>query len=129
MSNLKKVRLEDLVDVMVSSTVDEQVFTGYTVRQEVDLEGVSRDFLEEEETYYRVTEIHGGTMYVSEAKLISILLAEAELEAESGDIYAHGYPEARLTPSNHGEESQEAFVGHYSLKFEELIEEALWDML
>ena len=49
MGNKKKVELDKLDDIIILSEVGEPVFTGFTVRKEVDLEGVSRGFLEEEE--------------------------------------------------------------------------------
>lgn len=130
MVRLKKVRMDELKDIVVLSDIDETVFKGYTVRQEVDLEGETRDFLEDEMKYFKVTSFHGGNLYLSQDKAVDVILGEAYNELEEGDIYAHGYPaEPGMIPSNHGEESEEGFVELYTDEYTEIIENRLREEL
>ena len=62
-------------------------------------------------------------------KILEELLKE-EIEAiENGDIYAHGYPEARLMPCNFGEQCQEALINDAQERISKLVEDKLREFM
>lgn len=126
---MKRVNLIQLNDIYMTTDLDVLVFMGYTVRKETDIEGEPRSFLKDEEKYYKLTSIHGSNMYVRQGKLTEMLLSEAESKAVSKVICAHGYPESKLIPSDHGEKREDAFIEHYLEEFSKILRYNLVELL
>lgn len=131
MSKEQKIKLDELKEVIIlnESDTDKDFFTGFTTKVRTDIDGVAHEFLDEEDTYYRVVDIFDGTMFMKEGRVIDILMSIPEDEYENGDIYAHGYPESRLVPQDHGNDSEEAFVEQYVENFSEVLREKLSDII
>lgn len=128
MVNLSKRKMKNLDDVILLTDMKEKVFEGYTTYEKADLEGKNRTFKDETLKYYLVTSILDGNLYISKDKLGDVITGEAQMDGADG-IYEHGYPEERLVPSNHKEESEEKFFNHYIEEFEDLIKDNLADSI
>lgn len=128
MEKKQRLKLDGLKEIVVlnESDIDKDFFTGFTTKVKTDIEGVAHEFLDEEDTYYKVTDIFDGIMYMREGRVIDILMSIPEDEYKNGDIYANGYPESRL---DHGSESENAFVEQYVENFSEVLREKLSDII
>lgn len=125
---MKKIEFEELKNILILSDVKENVFIGYTTYTKRDVEGEKRVFEEDKMKYLRLTDFAGATLYVSEYEFVRVLLTELEMELDSGDYLEHGYPEARLIPSDHGEKSLKATKELYFDEVHELIREVSGDI-
>lgn len=122
MGFLKRIELEGgLKDELLMTGVKEDVFLGYTTELKTDIDGNSHKFKVDEGNYYKVFDVLEGSVFMSQDKLIDILVKLPEMDYLNGDTYAHGYPEARLVPSNHESECEESIVDKYVSSMSKLL--------
>lgn len=114
MSFLKRIEMEDgLKGEVLMTGVADDVFLGYTTELKTNINGDSHKFQVDEANYYKIFNVLEGSIFMNQEKLVDILVKLPELDYSSGDIYSHGYPEARLVPSNHESDCEEALADKY----------------
>ena len=106
---MKKIKLSKLNDIVIKE-IDEDYFIGFSVTKHTDVNGITYELKDMEEKYYFLTKFGENKIFISETHLLYTLLGEYINNIESNDIYAHGYPESRLIPSNHHEECQKYYL-------------------
>ena len=121
---MKKIKLEELNDIIISN-IDVGYFAGYNVTEHKDVNGLKYELKDEEEQYYFLGKFHDSKVFVSESHLLHMLLGEYIDDIESRDIYAHGYPEGRLIPSDHHEKCQEYFLEKIQEEIAEKVDNAV----
>lgn len=126
-----KIKLAELSETIILSNDESKsdFFRGFTTKKERDINNVEHEFLDEEDMYYKVTDIFDGGLYMREGRVVDILMSIPRADYEDGDIYAHGYPESRLVPQNHGADSEEAFVEGYIENFSEVLREKFSEII
>jgi len=123
-----KIKMEELKNSLFMES-KEKSFTGFTVENKNDINNETFEVLKEEAKYVKVIEIANTNLFVREDVLIESLLSDSIKTIEGGDIYEHGYPEARLMPSDHYEKCNESFKESVCDDFNEKINEILNDYL
>lgn len=111
-TNMKRIKLNKLNDIIVSDTYEPNSFIGFDVIKNKDINGVEYELKNNEEKYYFFNKFGSSLIFISESHLLNVLLGEYIDDIESGNIYDHGYPESRLIPSNHHEKCQEYCLEH-----------------
>lgn len=122
---MKRVHLDELEDVMLLNDCTDSVVIGYTTELKKDINGDEFEVLDDKDVYYKAVDILGSTMYMSQDKLFNVLVQGAEHDFYSDDIYAHGYPESRLVPSDHAEKSEESFLEMHLEMFREKLHDII----
>ncbi len=107
---MEKIKLDKLNDIIVNSLYGINSFIGYTVTKHLDVNQTKYELKDKEKKYCYLTSFDDYNIFVSEDLLLRALLDDYIELAKSGEIYAHGYPESRLIPSNHTETCQSEFL-------------------
>lgn len=127
MFGIKKVILDKLDDIIVKNNCELKSFIGFDVIKNRDVHGVEYELKNDEQKYYLIEKIGDISIFISEDRLLNTLLNDYIDDIESGDIYAHGYPESRLIPSNHHEDCQKYFIdeveAYITTKVRDIIEQ------
>lgn len=122
---MKNIKLEKLNDIIFIDETNDDVFMGYNTTKHIDINGIEYELRDYEAKYYFLSRFASNSAYVSEERLLDMILCNYIDSIESNSIYGHGYTEGRLIPSNHEEVCQEEFLGHVieemSSKIEDMV--------
>ena len=110
---MKKIILKEFYDFLYRCNINED-FVGVKVLDKVDMLGNKYVEPVQECNYVFLGDItdkndDGVNLFITEHKLIEVLLKKYIKEIEDGSIYEHGYPEGRLIPSSHYEDCNEGY--------------------
>ena len=126
---MKKIILKEFYDFLYRYTINED-FVGVKVLDKVDMLG--NEYVEpvQECNYVFLGDItdkndDGFNLFITEHKLIEVLLKKYIKEIEDGSIYEHGYPESRLIPSSHYEDCNEEYSKIVKEEICELVDNVL----
>ena len=125
---MRKIKLNELKDKMILDITD-KTFSGYTTTTHTDINGLKYEKLEHEVKYIYLTDILDSRLYVTQSFLLDIMLEEYIEPIKNKEIYEHGYPEGRLTPSDHCEKCEDSYIEAIINDFKEKIEEILRDYI
>ena len=121
-----RIKVEKLPNEYLSELTESEI-TLYTTVENTDINGIKFETLGTECKYCNVTNILGQTLYMSKEYLLDVLLSKDLEPLINKSIFNHGYPEGRLTPSNHYEECLEHFSEEIKEEFNDMLDNIIND--
>ena len=123
---MEKVKLEELKNILLASKeIACKRFIGFVTSEHFDIFNTKYELEKSKEEYFYLTDILDKKMFVSKTFLLETLLTKEADMILNNEIYEHGYPEARLIPSDFYEKCQEDFVQNTIQEIGEEIENLL----
>ena len=102
---MENVKLDELNEFVLSKCKEDS-FNGFTTVSKTDINNNKYEIKDDEQKYIFLVEILGNRIFASEDYMLECLLKDHINDIKDRSIYEHGYPEARLIPSNHTEECE-----------------------
>lgn len=115
---MKRVKLNRLNEIVLIDAdgfdfCEGGSFIGYTTKIEKDINNNnSFEIMDSEQKYYYVAHALGSSIFISEKRLLDILLSDYIKQIENQDVYSHGYPTNIPLPRNFYEDCRTSFCDH-----------------
>lgn len=122
---MKKLRLSKF-EPMIQAQCSGSIILGYISEIGVDMHGVKYEIMRDSRKYINLPE-ELDNWYLSEDLILEMLMASKIRTITDGAIFEHGYPEARLIPSNHYRECVDSFIADVKESLNKDVERILLD--